>query len=308
MTTALLANGYPGLERVFFCVGAQKAGTTWIWSMLQDHPECHLPPVKEVRYWDWRFEGPHRFAQGWADARVRELEQAWRRAVLLPWRLRAASRSLGTARHYARILRHAPEPESRADYVAYLMTGHAGQPVAGELTPNYQLLDAEEFRAMAALHPETRFVFVMRDPVDRLWSGVKHLYRAALRAGTMPDAELLARFRDAVADPDDLNHRRCDYPRTIAALEAAVPAERVLYLFYETLFDPGAYRRLTDFLGLAPGPVDPERRLNESRRPGLAPPDADLAAARAMLDPVYVAVAARFGAAVPDRWRERPAP
>ena len=38
-------------KTVLFGIGAQKAGTSWLHSVLSSHPECHLP-VKEVHYFD----------------------------------------------------------------------------------------------------------------------------------------------------------------------------------------------------------------------------------------------------------------
>ena len=40
---------------LLLCIGAQKAGTTWLADYLRDHPEVHLPPVKEVHFFDARF-------------------------------------------------------------------------------------------------------------------------------------------------------------------------------------------------------------------------------------------------------------
>lgn len=34
----------------FIIVGAQKAGTTWLWSMLSQHPETSLPTKKEIHF------------------------------------------------------------------------------------------------------------------------------------------------------------------------------------------------------------------------------------------------------------------
>lgn len=57
------------LERnapAFFLIGAQKAGTTWLWKMLDQHPETSLPSQKELHYFgsaelydkgnDWYFD------------------------------------------------------------------------------------------------------------------------------------------------------------------------------------------------------------------------------------------------------------
>jgi len=36
----------------FLCIGAQKAGTTWLFNRLNELPEFTLLPVKEVHYFD----------------------------------------------------------------------------------------------------------------------------------------------------------------------------------------------------------------------------------------------------------------
>ncbi|BBK30175.1 sulfotransferase domain-containing protein [Stella humosa] len=37
----------------FLGIGAQKAGTTWLFEMLRDHPGLAFPAGKEVHFWDW---------------------------------------------------------------------------------------------------------------------------------------------------------------------------------------------------------------------------------------------------------------
>ncbi|MDQ3146757.1 MAG: sulfotransferase [Actinomycetota bacterium] len=42
----------------FICVGAGKAGTTWLWEMLRRHPDVFLPEIKEIHYFnDIAYEG-----------------------------------------------------------------------------------------------------------------------------------------------------------------------------------------------------------------------------------------------------------
>src|SRR5436309_7536874 len=36
----------------FLCVGAQKAGTSWVYQQLEPHPDFWMPPVKELHYLD----------------------------------------------------------------------------------------------------------------------------------------------------------------------------------------------------------------------------------------------------------------
>lgn len=40
----------------FLVIGAQKAGTTWLYENLRQHPDLFLPDEKELHYFDWHFE------------------------------------------------------------------------------------------------------------------------------------------------------------------------------------------------------------------------------------------------------------
>ena len=40
----------------FLGIGAQKAGTTWLYHMLSRHPEVAFPAGKEVHFWDGQYE------------------------------------------------------------------------------------------------------------------------------------------------------------------------------------------------------------------------------------------------------------
>jgi hypothetical protein len=38
----------------FMCIGAERAGTSWLYVNLKYHPEVWLPPVKEIRFFNAR--------------------------------------------------------------------------------------------------------------------------------------------------------------------------------------------------------------------------------------------------------------
>jgi hypothetical protein len=40
----------------FLGIGAQKAGTTWLYSVLSRHPDVSFPAGKEVHFWDQRYD------------------------------------------------------------------------------------------------------------------------------------------------------------------------------------------------------------------------------------------------------------
>jgi hypothetical protein len=45
----------------FLGIGAQKAGTTWLWENLRRHPEIFLPDKKELHYFDNKFDRSLRY-------------------------------------------------------------------------------------------------------------------------------------------------------------------------------------------------------------------------------------------------------
>ena len=186
---------------------------------------------------------------------------------------------------YARAL--SGSGETHDDYLDYLRCGAADESVLGEITPAYSLLNSRVYGEMFSLHPNVRFLFVMRDPVDRLVSGLKHQFRTQLDGSGASHATIARAFDDAVSDVYDPGVRRSDYATTIARLEQHVPASNVLYLFYETLFEESSMSAVAEFLGLDGLPFE----QNETVYPGVAvdwePDQSQRQAARAALQPTY---------------------
>jgi hypothetical protein len=296
------ADHCPQLTRFFVCIGAEKAGTTWLYMMLKRHPDIHLPRIKELHYWDWKIDKADRFSKRKADMGIRAARKDLLGAFPRPHAMLDAARRIALWRDYRGLLASVGSPGSEERYVKFVLKGYRGQPVAGELTPNYQLIAAADLAAISKLHADTRFIFIMRDPVERLWSGVKHAYRCKLESGDVDHSALCDAFRARAGDPTSRARRRSDYRTTLKALDEAVPQDRVLYMFYENLFDPDAFGLVTDFLGVRPMEIDIGARFNGSRAPDLRPSAADLVMARTELAPIYDAVKKRFGAATPASW------
>ena len=36
----------------FLCIGSQKAGTSWLFEQIRQHPDIWMPPIKELHYFD----------------------------------------------------------------------------------------------------------------------------------------------------------------------------------------------------------------------------------------------------------------
>lgn len=284
-----------------FGLGATKAGTSWLWRYLSGHPDCHLRSVKELHYFDSieknRLGGELRKARA-------ELEK-WRDAVAAADGARAAqlARRLGDLRDWIRVL--ARGQGDLTAYRAYLTSDGAAGPgrVVGDITPAYALLPVARLREMAALAADVRFIYLMRDPVARLWSHVRMLARRHAPEKDFATAALALLRRICAGETGGQAGgvvARGDYAAALARFDCALDPARLLVMFQEELMTLPGIARLTGFLGIGAHPADLGRRVHSGAP--LKLPAADRAAALAFLRPQYEAVARRFGT-LPQAWR-----
>jgi len=289
----------PG-KQLLFCVGAQKAGTTWLAANLDKSPECHFYPFeKELHY----FNTAHSSGRGM---------RAWKARVISG--LLADADDLDPEAYAARLRR----VQCELDLMKILERGEAGARAwmralargAGEarylcdFTPDYALVPPAAWREMvdyvSAEGRRPKFIFILRDPVDRYWSFLRMMIRH--REVPLPEAE--ARLSDWLAHDlaqGNLSRRNhCDYRYTMHQLDAFVPPEYRLILFYEKMFAPDAFARVCAFLGIAGHAADPGTRVHEGLD-FVLPRDRwhDL---RTALDDIYAFAFERFGAEVPEYW------
>ncbi len=269
-------------ERLFVGIGTQKSGTSWINRYLQSHPQVALP-TGELHYWDV-VRPPH--LQKYQDLAAIRARRDW-------WRLPSTSRRRLAARMY--------RSHDHQGYLARLKIERDDETVLGEITPAYSLCTAATYSEMRGMGYEMRFFMVLRDPWDRLWSGLRHQLRKAGRDDS-PEA-VVAIFREDCKDGRHLGIARSRYDLTLAELDKAVPASELLVLFYERLFSQDSVDALCRHLGVDSTPSDFDRKVNASPTPrGEAPPEFK-DEALAILAPCYRNLNDRFGDRIPTAWR-----
>jgi hypothetical protein len=276
----------------FLGIGAQKSGTTWLHHNLSQHPGVWLPPVKELHF----FDHPHRTPSalllplpGWQARRARkEIPRLWharRDPAVLRWHLRFL---LGVRRPawYASLFEPAP-----------------GQ-ICGEITPGYDILDDTAVARIRALMPGLRVIYLLRDPVERLWSALA-MHAEKFRWGRLAGLprERLMRYLDW-----ELPRRHCDYLANLATWERHFPPGRVHVDFFDRLAaEPAAlYRDLCGFLGVdaSPGQIPADVATPRYPRRYPPPPPEIAALLRRRLRPQVEGLHRRFHNPFTARWLE----
>ena len=145
----------------FFCVGAQKGGTGWLYEQLRSHPDFWMPPVKELHYFDrlWRSPRPRTSSRflfaGKTEDRVRGARQN--------------ARDQRDQLFLDEMEKLFARPEIDLEDYAQLFASK-GSLLSGDITPGYSALPDEIIERIARFFPAVKVLFLARDPVERAWS------------------------------------------------------------------------------------------------------------------------------------------
>lgn len=288
-------SGWPDtLDRVVICIGAQKAATSFLFSVLDQDDRVCTAPVKEVHFWD-TLDG--------VDAR--RFRRRVRRQLMQSIRGNDASRlpgldqmnvsgnvKLALARHLGTF--------GVGFYRDFLQTNYQGEPVIFEASPGYALCSSKAFARMANVAIDTRLIFLIRDPVERLWSASKYIWRRRLEKGEANQEDVYAFFEDRIQDRDSLGFRHSDYHRTFVEIQAAGLDDKLTVVFQENLHLQSEQNVVSEALGFLPK-FDMQEKVNTHSQHFQLRTDL-LEGAINAFRPTYQTIRERFGDRVPDDW------
>jgi hypothetical protein len=224
----------------FLCVGAQKAGTSWLYRQLEAHSDFWMPPFKELHYLDQlnrtkRFHAP-RCRDHCDTSFVEDIKGL-------------AERSYLDLDSYGQLFQH------------------KGARVSGDISPAYSTLNDEIIERVVNHFPNLKVVFLARDPVERAWSQLS----MGVRLG------MIDRFDST--DPEEVIRNllnpgvlvRSHPTKTVARWKRYVRPENFRVYFFDDLKEnPAELRRsILRFLGGDPdkpsGKVKPHENNNAGR-------------------------------------------
>lgn len=297
-------------DRVFLLgVGCQKGGTTWVHDHLNRHPQCALGIAKEYHTFDTVASQQQRHLLTRSMKRLRNnLEKAEPLvAEGKPVALGDTGALLANAELHDKLLRNLRKvlfAFDHQDYASYFRRLAAGEGVrvTGDITPEYAVLSAEDYAFIrrlveeAAPDLEMRVLFMMRDPIERIFSAEKMNCRRLGQSEEAAARSTLKHYKQPYNAP------KSQFEQTIRNIEAVFPPERVMYVFYEEFFAERSVAALYDFLGLDPL-IEPDFGHNPlpSGQTRTLLPTEGIAKMRAYFAPTYDFVAERFGS---ERIRE----
>jgi hypothetical protein len=239
------------------CIGAQKAGTTWLYAQLGSRPDVFVPPVKELHFFNHKFVADHRRWTRWiVQKSLRETTEALRR----DGRLDAA-----TAAYLDRL---GQEPMLNGNWYQFAFSPAGRHRICLDVTPEYCCIPDEGVAFVARFLPRARFVYLIRHPWHR---AVSNLRMNVSRLDGFDGSE--AAWLAAARNPTILERGR--YSEYLPRWQRAFGPDRLLVLPYGRIAREPArmLAEIEDFAGLPRhGYASPGRVVNAGAR--LTPPEA----------------------------------
>ena len=233
---------------VFLCIGAAKAGTDWLHRQLSMHPECHLRAIKELHYFSslerGRLDRELEKHKGFQIALMRRMEREGRAPDAMQ------AQKLSDRADWMDVLDKGREDVPA--YLDYLQNGARDGQVVADMTPAYALLPEDRLRQMGQMADEVRFLYLLRDPIERLWSHVRMIAVRRDPDGRVTRQRCARILQRTLSGKEDQIAERSDYAATLDRLAMAVPGPQVLVEAFEDMIEGEGLQRLCRFLGIAP--------------------------------------------------------
>lgn len=283
---------YPELSGKTFLigVGAMRTASSWIYTYLGSLPDVAVSPLKELHFFNLKF--PSYLMSDMDSFAVKRLgyymdqkddpvpylraNDAFRASVDRVQMIYDDNAYFG---HFARLCR--PETRTFCD-----------------LTPGYAVIGPRGFEYIkefcAVQECRVKLLFVMRDPVERMWSQLRHFH------DLNPKNVQLDKWQAAIES--DAFYIRADYTGTVSDLDTTFDKDDLLYLFYEELFEEKSLRKLCEFAGVAYRRPDFDDHINAARTQTDIP-DEVRAGLLYRLEMQYDFCRDRFGDLIPDSWQ-----
>ncbi|WAT18951.1 sulfotransferase [Aurantiacibacter sp. MUD11] len=222
----------------FLVIGAQKAGTTWLHHHLQQHDDVWLPPIKELHYFD-RSPRPL-FLDAFHGKYDRFMLRRWLRVGLDD-----------VVQHPANLMWHARFFLTPRDDRWYARCfSNSGRAIAGEVCPAYARLDDAGVDRVAKLLPDAKIVYILRNPVERMWSQAAMYFSRYGHSG-LANASIEQIERFLAWDKAQANNR---YDTVISRWSRHFPDTQLHVAFYDQLEEDPAdfFSGICRFLGIEP--------------------------------------------------------
>ena len=206
------------MQPIHLCIGAPRAGTSWLSRELSEHAGIFVPKIKEVRYWiSRRSDAEAAFTLGNARKMVSTSHDMAEQTRWLDDWSRIARHSQPTIEEYINLMAVSNRPSI-------------------DISPAYCFLPSADIRKLRdGLPAGSKVLYFLRDPLDRTLSQIKlHYHLHGMYRGLPSEADLAKHLSDP------FQQKRWDYAGVIDRWGSVFGDDFIPLSFDEVVNDPKA--------------------------------------------------------------------
>ncbi|MCB9964003.1 MAG: sulfotransferase [Rhodospirillales bacterium] len=213
----------------FLGIGMERAGTSWLFTQLAAHPEIWVPPLKELHFFDLydpqAFFLKHRYHYH-LKSRLKQKAAAFYR---IPHRPEFYKNSFGD--YLLWDWRYFTGAYDLERYKSLFDPRFTKGRICGEITPAYSNLSPNSIRSILQMNPRIKFILMVRNPQERLTSGLIHYFRHIEKRemSSVSDTEMLRYLEGSAAQ------NRSDLVSILTTWQNAAPAAQICLQPFELI-------------------------------------------------------------------------
>lgn len=235
------------IDNLFLSVGAMKAGTTWLYKQLENHPQIYFTPEKEIHYFANKVG-----IEGQLNRKSRVEKFKHHIDIVKNGNLKFISDRTSILAWYAL---YANESFINNDWYERLFVLNDGKKYCADFSNLYCLMGPDGWEHVRQVAKNIKVIYTLRDPFKRLWSHYKFHQKWIGNESQTLEASL-DEFKDLLNK--DFFWRNAEYADNYLRLKENLSDDEFMVLYMEdTVQKPlESLEKIQTFLGLEIEPPD----------------------------------------------------
>ena len=247
------------IENLFLSVGAMKAGTTWLYEQLKDHPEIYFTPEKEIHYFANKVGIENQLNHRSRILKLKRLMEKYGRG-----NAKYISENINEIAWYANYA-HAKEISNQ--WYESLFSQNVHRVFCADFSNLYCQMGPDGWDNVNKVAKNVKVIYTLRDPLSRLWSHYKFHMKWVNREDEAIDAGF-EHFKELLDKP--WFWVNAEYAKNYWLLKECLPEESLKLLYFEDFrTDPEKeLLKVQEFLGvekIASGEENFHKKVNATK-------------------------------------------
>ncbi len=197
----------------FIGIGAHKSGTSWLYERLKEIDEFHLPPIKELHYFDrkYKLKNIHYFN------RLESIHSLF-------FSLYHCAKNYSNLNWFFKWFY-----KTYSD--SWYRSLFSSNKIQGEITPAYSTLNEHEIERLKNIANPEKILLIIRNPVQRVWSH----YQYFCQRGKIRHENNIEDIKKFILS--DAQTSRSDYLKIIEKYRSFFDDKNIYIMFYDSILE-----------------------------------------------------------------------